>query len=190
MHKTVPLILTVGCIVLLAAFADLLGLADTSQPLGEPPALTVRAEDAEVQAWRGTYTWHVDDGEGMSRGVSSDSIHPLAAGAWMTPLAPAGAETVVLDFGTAPDAVTVRAWGAAHLVPDTHKSDEVSANVTPEDDAQAVAVPVSGSAGEGWTFALLAEDAVYEIRAEWTRAADYGGSARYAFYTTQAAASA
>lgn len=181
MHKTVPLILTVGCIVLLAAFADLLGPADTSQPLGEPPALTVRAEDAEVQAWRGTYTWHVDDGEGMSRGVSSDSVHPLEAGAMMTPLAVGDAETATLEFGTAPDAVSARAWDAALLVP---QSDETSAGVTPEDDAQAVAVTVSGSAEEGWQLTLLPYEAVYEISADWTSAADYGGSATYAFYTS------
>ena len=101
----------------------------------------------------------------------------------MTPLEVAGTETISLDFAVAPDAVTVRAWDAGLLVQDVRKTDETPADISPEDDAQAVSLTVSGSAQDGWTLILLPQPAVYEISAEWTRNGDYGSEAFYSFYT-------
>lgn len=181
MKKFAALFLSLLCVAALALMSGRLLPETAPQVLEAPPVLTVSAGEARVQAWRGTYSWRVDDTGGMGRGVASDSVHPLEAGAMMTPLAVGDAETATLEFGTAPDAVSARAWDAALLVP---QSDETSAGVTPEDDAQAVAVTVSGSAEEGWQLTLLPYEAVYEISADWTSAADYGGSATYAFYTS------
>lgn len=181
MKKFAALFLSLLCVTALALMSGRLLPETAPQVLEAPPALMVSAGEARVQAWRGTYSWRVDDADGMGRGVASDSVHPLEAGAMMTPLAVGDAETAALDFAAAPDAVSARAWDAALLVP---QGDETSAGVTPEDDAQAVAVTVSGSAEEGWQLTLLPYEAVYEISADWTSAANYGGSATYAFYTS------
>ena len=183
MRKWMPFVLTIVCIVALAVCASQLLPEKTATVLEEPPALTVSAGERTVAARLGTYSWHSERARGGSLGVTSDSIHPLAAKAWMTPLEVAGTETVSLDFAVAPDAVTVRAWDAGLLVQDVQKTDETPADISPEDDAQAVSLTVSGSAQDGWTLILLPQPAVYEISAEWTRNSDYGGEAFYSFYT-------
>lgn len=185
MKKFAALFLSLLCVAALALMSGRLLPETAPQVLEAPPALMVSAGEARVQAWRGTYSWRVDDTGGRGRGVASDSVHPLEAGAMMTPLAVGDAETATLDFVTAPDAVSARAWDAALLMPGRQKTDPEPAEITQEDDAQAVAVAVTGSAEEGWQLTLLPYEAVYEISADWTSAADYGGSATYAFYTSE-----
>lgn len=150
------------CSLLLAAVL-LTGCAPAAgEPLTEPPALTVSAGGASVEALRGTYTWNYDNGDGSWTGVTADSLHPLdeQALAW-TPVLETDAAEAVLAFGADPAAVDVRCW-----------SDDCRGDT----DAESRAVSVDGR-----TIPLEA-GCIYEVHAEWTEAR-YGGDAYYAFAT-------
>lgn len=54
--------------------------------LKEPPALTVVCGDKTVEALRGTTSWMYQNEDGTSTGIESDSMHPLQAKEYMTPL--------------------------------------------------------------------------------------------------------
>ena len=158
-------IITIACCAL-ALFA-LVGCTQETQVLERPPALTVRADDASVNAWRGSSEWQT-----ASRGTASDHVHPLDAMEEMTPLACTPGATVTLVFETAaPDSVSVRAW---------------SEDLWDEEEAESSAVPCTLTEEEDgtWSLVLNDEDALYEIRANWTSDDRYGGHATYAFVTT------
>lgn len=144
------------------------GSSNEQADLGsKPPALTVRCGEHSVKALRGTYTWsYVQNGQGV--GVAADSVHPLEARDSMSPLTVARDDDspVQLEFATAPDSVSVRAWDTALW----NRSDL---------DEQAVDVAVD----EEQALALLPYDAVYEVTATWEKENDCGGTACYSFYT-------
>lgn len=146
------------------------GASNEQANLGsKPPALTVRCGEHSVEALRGTCTWsYVQNGQGV--GVAADSVHPLEARDSMSPLTVArdddSSALVQLEFATAPDSVSVRAWDTALW----NRSDL---------DEQAVDVAVD----EEQALTLLPYDAVYEVTATWDKKNDCGGTAHYSFYT-------
>ena len=52
----------------------------------KPPALTVQWGRASVEALLGAYSWQYANGDGTWSSVEADSLHPLQAKAYMTPL--------------------------------------------------------------------------------------------------------
>lgn len=52
----------------------------TAQPSNfpaEPPILYVIAGKKAIDAWRGTYSWYVENADGTGSGINADSSHPL-----------------------------------------------------------------------------------------------------------------
>lgn len=157
--------------------------ADGSEPTDpiwdSPPALTVTCGESQTQALKGTCSWTWLNADGTSTSIASDSLHPLQAREYMTPLylpAPlsdADPLTADLRFEAAPDQVSIRRW---------------SGNDWDRIDAQSEVVEVSvddEKSSEDRSFKISLEDGqyVYEVTAEWNHEEQYGGTASYSFYT-------
>lgn len=146
--------------------------------LTEPPELTVICEDANIKALLGTYSWtyEISDAIGKSRsqGVCADGAHALNSKKYMeSPLAFTtpddsleGLPSVTLQFGIAPDSITVNCW-PTYYFGDTSATSEN--------------IPVTSS-----SFKLKDRDYVYEVIATWdSNKHGFGGTAYYSFYTVK-----
>ena len=69
-----------GFIKQVMSLEDITGKAispNSSKFPSEPPTLTVSDGETTITAWRGTYSWLIEDEDGMGSGISVDSAHPL-----------------------------------------------------------------------------------------------------------------
>ena len=154
--------------------------AETSdaEVLNAPPALTVMLGGDSVEALRGTSSWMYRNGDGTATGVESDSMHPLEAREYMEPLLidSSNALTARLDWSVNPDAVTVCCWDEKSWGKTNAKGESVPVDVLEID-----------LVGGGWSTDYLLElksgNYIYEVVAEWKSSSDFGGLARYSFYT-------
>ena len=76
----------------------------------EPPTLTVSDGTTSIQAWRGTYSWMVEDANGMGKAVNADSSHPLERTDDMEALTLTDDTTLILTFETSPTSMTVKRY--------------------------------------------------------------------------------
>lgn len=139
--------------------------------LSEPPALTVATRQQSATAWRGTYSWDKDEGNGTHTGVEADSAHPLdvrnelpGISCWPDEISSSKSNEVTLLFSVEPVEVTVRCWERAQWADNTAAGENVSV-----------------SHSERFTFELSEGDYIYEVTAKWEQER-YSGTAYYAFY--------
>ncbi|MBQ8208023.1 MAG: hypothetical protein IJZ89_04730 [Clostridia bacterium] len=146
--------------------------------LKTPPALTVVCGESSIEALKGTTSWRYDNGDGTSTYINSDSIHPLYAKDYMTPLSlmptyasHANPLDAYLFFETAPDKISVLRWNEDCW----EKSNAAGNNISVK------------KGGNGSDFMIELKDGayIYEVIAEWTSSKKYGGTARYSFYTVK-----
>ncbi len=142
--------------------------------LKELPALTVSCGESSIEALRGAASWWYS-----GTAIEADSIHPLQAKEYMTPLLLPSTDsytdplTARLSFDAAPDEVSVRCW-----------SEECWEQVGAESEAVDISDDNDGSQGPVFTVSLKDGVYIYEITAEWNRSDQYGGTVHYSFYTT------
>ena len=158
--------------------------------LENPPDLIVQCGSESVEALKGTSTWQYDNGNGTFTGVSSDSMHPLQAKEFMTPLniIPTPYSHIdpllaYLQWDVTPDKVTVRCWsedcwGQYGSYEDTSEEIEV----------QKLDIEIAHGSNEtqrtaDYTIRLKEENHIYEVVAEWNSSVKYFGTAYYSFYT-------
>ena len=87
--------------------------AETPALQKKPPALTVRAGEAQTEATLSTYSWDWPNRDGTRTGVEADGMHPLDMVDYMTPLPLNGARSVELRFepgAAALDHLSIRRW--------------------------------------------------------------------------------
>ena len=146
--------------------------------LTEPPELTVICDSSSTKALLGTYSWtyEISDalGTSMSQSVCADGAHPLNSKKYMQAPLPFtttddtanGVPSVTLQFGLAPDSITVNCWQTAYFGDSSAASENI---------------PVAGS-----NFKLKDGDYVYEVIATWDNSKHgFGGTAHYSFYTVK-----
>lgn len=174
MKKNLVFTLSLSLILCLTACGakmpyDLSGAAPVEPLFYEsPPGLSVQHNGQDVwnvRALRGTASWQYTNPDGTSTGIEADGMHPLEAKQY-TPVLPAVKGKGWLQFDTAPDEVTVKAWPVSKW-----------GDLNAVDDA--IAVPVSGD-----KITLLEGGHIYEVFAKWTRFEEFGGTAYYSFYTS------
>lgn len=149
-----------------------------------PPNLAVICGESRAEALRGTSTWTYKNSDGTSVSVCSDSMHPLDAKEYMTPLkllpsykSSADPFKAYLLFEVSPDKVEVRCW------------DESCWN-TPVSEGENVPVTTSESGmadrenEKDFVITLKNGIYIYEVVAEWSGYESFGGTAYYSFYTT------
>ncbi|SDP64195.1 hypothetical protein [Halobacillus aidingensis] len=89
----------------------------------KPPSLTVYVEEETIRPSLGTYSWSVDNGDGIVNGIESDSFAPPELVKDSNPMQVTSNTNVELDFEEQPESYTVRIWGDDNNVVNT--SDEV-----------------------------------------------------------------
>jgi len=180
MKKRVSLVFIFSCFIFVmlgCRSIDDIGYVKIST-LTEPPELTVICEDANIKALLGTYSWTYEIsnslGESKSQGICADGAHPLDSKKYMkSPLtftttedSPEDLPSVTLQFGLAPDSITVNCWPTYYFGDSSATSENI---------------PVTGS-----SFKLKDRDYVYEVIATWdSNKHSFGGTAYYSFYTAK-----
>ena len=180
MKKRISLVFIFSCFIFVmlgCRSINDIGYVKTST-LTEPPELTVICEDASIKALLGTYSWNYEInnsfGESKSQGICADGAHPLDSKKYMAAPLPftttddsaEGLPSVTLQFGLAPDSITVNCWPTYYFGDSTATGEKIS---------------VTGS-----TFKLKDGDYVYEVIATWdSNKHDFGGTAYYSFYTVK-----
>lgn len=179
MKKLITLILVFVTSLLIVGCRSIndIGYVKTST-LTEPPELTVICEDASIKALLGTYSWtyEISDaiGKSKSQGVCADGAHALNSKKYMAAPLPftttddsaEGLPSVTLQFGIAPDSITVNCWPTYYFGDSSATGEKIS---------------VTGS-----TFKLKDGDYVYEVVATWDDSKHgFGGTAYYSFYTVK-----
>ena len=149
-----------------------------SDILKEPPALTVVCGDPSLEANRGTTSWQYKNEDGTSEGFNSDSLHPLQAKEFMTPLELPADDSVdqleaSLQWDVAPDQVSVHCWSEESWDQIDEESEEIPLNTQTTD-------------ADSSSIALKDGNYIYEIVAEWNGNEKYSGMASYSFYTIKA----
>lgn len=148
--------------------------------LEEPPALTVMCGKESVEALRGTSSWQYLNDNGTSTAIESDSMHPLQAKEYMTPLKliPTQYSSVepfkaYLKWDVAPDWVAVRYW-----------SEESWGEFNAESEMIPVLMMDSDTdIGPIFPMDLQKGNYIYEVTAEWNNYDKFSGKAHYSFYT-------
>ena len=149
----------------------------------EPPELTIVCGEEQVTALKGTYSWEYSNGDGTSTGIEADSLHPLDSKEYMNelPLAYSYKSSVDsfkvhLQFEAAPDEVEIRYWDESCWNDYSVESEELIVQTLEVDY-------VDGGFSTDYIAKLLEGNYMYEVVAKWNRSENYGGTARYSFYT-------
>ncbi len=152
--------------------------------LKEPPALTVVCGDKTVEALRGTTSWIYQNEDGTSTGINVDSMHPLQAKEYMTPLdlipTPISAIDPLkayLQWNTIPDKVSVHCWNEEYWGQSTAEYEEIPVSILMTDSNIETAPIISVELKDG--------NYIYEVVAEWNSTEKYNGTAYYSFYTAK-----
>ena len=82
----------------------------TSNFPAEPPHLQVSNGSAAVTAWRGTYSWLVENDDGTGSGIDTDTMHPLDCKEGIPSLKMTKRGTLILRLEEAPTSITVRRY--------------------------------------------------------------------------------
>jgi hypothetical protein len=120
--------------------------------------------------------------DGTGTGIESDSMHPLQAKEYMTPLEliPTTISSIdpliaYLQWDTIPDKVVVRCWSEEHWGQPTAESEEITVSTLMIDSNIETTPIISVELKDG--------NYIYEVVAEWNSAEKYSGTAYYSFYT-------
>ncbi len=148
--------------------------------LEEPPALTVVCCKESVEALRGTSSWQYENADGTSKAIESDSMHPLQAKKYMTPLKITYTQyssvdplKAYLQWDVAPDWVVVRYW-----------SEESWGEIVAESEMVPVLMMDSDTdIGAISSMELQDGNYIYEVIADWNSYDKFSGKAHYSFYT-------
>lgn len=158
--------------------------------LENPPALTVICGKESIETLRGTTSWMYQNEDGTGTGIESDSMHPLQAKEFMTPLniIPTPYSHIdplmaYLQWDVTPDKVSVRCWsedcwGQYGNYDDTSEDIEV----------QKLDIEIAHDSNEtqrtaDYTIRLKEGNHIYEVVAEWNSSDKCFGTAYYSFYT-------
>lgn len=141
----------------------------SDEPKEQPPALRVSGGSETITALRGTSSWHYLNADGTSTGIESDSVHPLEAKQYMPGLNTTG-ERVDLFFEILPDEVTAVCW-------------DISRWSNTEKALKMMGKKAETVSADKDSLTLLPGGHIYEITAKWD-GLEYGGTARYSFYTS------
>ena len=126
----------------------------------EPPMLTIRTEESEIQAVRLTYSW-----QNGNYGVEADAMHPMEMADDLPVIDISEDGLVTLFFEKAPDRITVWAWKVSAAGTDAYDKPELQLSISEE-----------------YTMVLPSTDKyLYEVHAIWDRQKDVGGAAYYGF---------
>ncbi len=144
-------------------YTDPAGLsAPPSNFPAEPPYLSVSDGNSTIQAWRGTYSWMIENEDGMGSGIEADSPHPLDRKEGIQVIKITEKTTLTLNFEETPTSITVRRY--KQNASDYDAYDEIS---------------VSGNSIE-----VKAGNYLYEVIANWNNnTKPYNGTVYYAFRT-------
>lgn len=161
------------------------GIFEEETALQEPPILTVFCRETSVEALRGTTSWWYENGDGTQTGVNWDGMHPLQAVGYVPALylLPSSYSRIdpyaaCLRFKAAPDVVTVRCWSGDSWGQMDDPGEDIPVEAMEAD-------PEDGQPGEEFAIQLKEGSHIYEVTAQWNRSEQYGGTARYSFYTVE-----
>ena len=84
--------------------------AGTSRFPTEPPTLSVSDGFTTIKAWRGTYSWMVEDENGMGKGIQADSSHPLDCVDNIPAIEVTNDTTLTLAFETYPTSISIKRY--------------------------------------------------------------------------------
>lgn len=135
----------------------------TAQPSNFPaeaPYLYVQNGKTQIQAWRGTYSWYVENEDGTGSGICADSSHPLECKDRVPAIKVAQKTTLTLNFEGNPSKITVKRYDLSTNDHDNYKEITVTGN----------------------QIEVKAGDHLYEVIASWS-AQTYSGTVYYAFRT-------
>lgn len=128
----------------------------------EPPHLGVSNGNATVTAWRGTYSWLVENDDGTGSGINTDTMHPLDCKEGIPSLKMTKRGTLILRLEEAPTSITVRRYRLNSSDYDAYKE-----------------IPV-----EDGTIEVKPGNYLYEVIAKWNHPGKpYSGTVYYAFST-------
>ena len=128
----------------------------------EPPHLGVSDGNATVTAWRGTYSWLVENDDGTGSGINADSMHPLDCKEGIPSLKMAKKGILTFSFEEAPTSITVRRYRLNSSDYDAYEE-----------------IPV-----EDGTIEVKPGNYLYEVIVKWNHPnKPYSGTVYYAFST-------
>jgi len=158
--------------------------AVTNESLTRIPDLTVVSGKENVSALKSTASWTYRQEDGTFVSVMADPVHPLLLKDQMpklnitpTPISSISPLDAILIFNTSetspslevpPDEIYVRCWDTEHWM----DTDSFGENI----DVQ--------RSGGYWYFRMKEGSYIYEITATWANYENFGGTAKYAFYTS------
>ncbi|MBR4062777.1 MAG: hypothetical protein IKK01_06900 [Clostridia bacterium] len=134
--------------------------AQASKFPAEPSHLSVSDDISTIQAWRGTYSWYVENEDGTGSGICADSSHPLECKDKVPAIKVAQKTTLTLNLEGNPSKITVKRYNLSTNDHDSYK--EIAAN--------------------GNQIEVKAGDYLYEVIASWS-SQTYNGTVYYAFRT-------
>lgn len=150
--------------------------------LKEPPELTVSRHNSTVVATRGTTSWMYKNSDGTFTGVESDSLHPLQAKEFMTPLylrpsyySRIDPHTAYLMWDIAPDKVYVHCWEEKYWGQYDAAGEVILVDI--------LSVDIENGVHKDFMIDLKDGNYIYEVVAEWNSSESYGGTVHYGFYT-------
>lgn len=134
--------------------------AQASKFPAEPSHLSVSDGISTIQAWRGTYSWYVENEDGTGSGVCADSSHPLESKDKVPAIKVAQKTTLTLNLEGNPSKITVKRYNLSTNDHDNYKEIAVNGNL----------------------IEVKSGDYLYEVIASWSSQA-YNGTVYYAFRT-------
>lgn len=161
------------------------GSTNSEIALNRPPELTILYGKESIKALRGTTSWTYANDDGTSTSEESDSLHPLQAKDYMTPLSllpstlsSANPLEVNLRCDYVPDEVTVRCWSEecwGQTGDYNNTSEEIPVKI--------LMIDSDGETEPIITTELKDGNYIYEVTAEWNSYDKFSGTAHYSFYT-------
>lgn len=161
------------------------GSTNSEIALNRPPELTILYGKESIKALRGTTSWTYANDDGTSTSEESDSLHPLQAKDYMTPLSllpstlsSANPLEVNLRWDYVPDEVTVRCWSEecwGQTGDYNNTSEEIPVKI--------LMIDSDGETEPIITTELKDGNYIYEVTAEWNSYDKFSGTAHYSFYT-------
>ena len=161
------------------------GSTNSEIALNRPPELTILYGKESIKALRGTTSWTYANDDGTSTSEESDSLHPLQAKDYMTPLSllpstlsSANPLEINLRWDYVPDEVTVRCWSEecwGQTGDYNNTSEEIPVKI--------LMIDSDGETEPIITTELKDGNYIYEVTAEWNSYDKFSGTAHYSFYT-------
>ena len=128
----------------------------------EPPYLRICDGNAAFTAWRGTYSWLVENEDGTASGINADSMHPLDCKEGIPSLKMTKRGLLTFSFEESPTSITVRRYRLNSSDYDAYEE-----------------IPT-----EGGTIEVKPGNYLYEVIVKWNHPNQpYGGTVYYAFST-------